>query len=227
MQLLQKLIERARKTPGKKIVIPNGFDPSTIRYSSPTNRAILRARVGLPSVPVAVFVGSWHGPNLEAVEAIIEGARNASKAKFLIVGSAGEYFRGRELPPNVFALGVVSSEVLSTLLASCDFALNPIVTGSGSNLKLIDYFAAGIPTYSTRFGTRGTSAKAGKHYIEIGTDSIADCVKDFIGTSRDMRSIAANAALLAYRDYSWPRIGAGARAALGLPALEEPRFLKH
>ena len=36
-----------------------------------------------------------------------------------------------------------------------DLAINPVTTGSGTNLKMLDYMAAGVPVLSTPHGARG------------------------------------------------------------------------
>jgi glycosyltransferase involved in cell wall biosynthesis len=38
---------------------------------------------------------------------------------------------------------------------AADVAVNPMTEGSGVNLKLLEYLAAGLPTISTPFGMRG------------------------------------------------------------------------
>lgn len=52
-------------------------------------------------------------------------------------------------------LGRVSQAELAVLLASVDVALNPMTSGSGSNLKMLDYTASGVPVLTTPFGNRG------------------------------------------------------------------------
>ena len=68
---------------------------------------------------------------------------------------AGELYVMYDLPPNVVLAGVVTNVAKRTLLQSADLALNPMRTGSGTNLKIVEYFAAGIPVVSTPFGARG------------------------------------------------------------------------
>jgi glycosyltransferase involved in cell wall biosynthesis len=46
-------------------------------------------------------------------------------------------------------------EDLSRVLAASDVALNPVTFGSGSNLKLPEYLAAGLPVVTTPIGMRG------------------------------------------------------------------------
>jgi glycosyltransferase involved in cell wall biosynthesis len=56
----------------------------------------------------------------------------------------------------VLALGFV--EPLARLLAAADVAVNPVEAGSGSNLKLAEYVAAGLPVVTTPVGLRGYEA---------------------------------------------------------------------
>ena len=51
-------------------------------------------------------MGAWHQPNLDAVDLIFEMARKLRDVKFLIIGSVGLYFEGKEQPDNVGFMGV-------------------------------------------------------------------------------------------------------------------------
>ena len=59
------------------------------------------------------------------------------------------------LPENVELLGVIPEEALYRVLHASDIALNPVEMGSGTNLKLLQYMAAGLPILSTEAGIRG------------------------------------------------------------------------
>jgi len=59
------------------------------------------------------------------------------------------------LPANVKSLGVVDDETKNRILSWVDLAINPMQSGSGTNLKMLDYMAAGVPLLSTPFGARG------------------------------------------------------------------------
>ena len=59
------------------------------------------------------------------------------------------------LPQNVKLLGVITDEHLQAVLKASDVALNPIEFGSGTNLKMLQYMAAGLPILSTAAGIRG------------------------------------------------------------------------
>ena len=81
--------------------------------------------------------------------------------QFLLMGSQCDFFKGKKLPENVGLLGVVSEGAKAKIFETVDFALNPMMSGSGTNLKMFDYMAAGIPVITTEFGARGIEDKKG------------------------------------------------------------------
>lgn len=143
----------------KMVVVPNGVDTSATKFTSMSQRQRNKAKLGLAKQKVGMFMGSWHPPNLEACEHIINMAKECPDTIFLLVGSQCLYFKEHILPENVGLLGLVSEEVKNDVFATVDFALNPMLSGSGTNLKMFDYMAAGIPVITTAFGTRGIDKK--------------------------------------------------------------------
>ena len=136
-------------------VVPNCADLTALPMIDMPTRRRWQARLDQHQ-PVALFLGSWHGPNLQAAEFICRRLAPAHPgAIFYLAGSLCENPDFRHLPPNVRALGRVSDTELRVLLASVDVALNPMTSGSGSNLKMLDYTASGVPVLTTPFGNRG------------------------------------------------------------------------
>lgn len=139
----------------KIIVVPNGVDCSDISFIDRKQRQETKRKLGLGSEHLALFVGSWHPPNLEACEFIFQFARETPDIKYLLMGSQCMAFEGQDLPPNVGMLGIVDEETKDLIFGTVDVALNPMMSGSGTNLKMFDYMAAGIPVITTEFGSRG------------------------------------------------------------------------
>ena len=81
------------------------------------------------------------------------------------------------LPDNVELMGTVSSEFKQAVLGVADVALNPVTTGSGTNIKMLDYFAAGVPVISTPFGARGLGIRSGEHYLAAEPDGFGDVLR--------------------------------------------------
>ena len=150
-------------TKDKMIVVPNGVDTTRTSFVSCKERIELKRSLDLQREKVGIFMGSWHGPNLEACEEIFRIAYKTPSVYYMLIGSQCLYFEQtkRRIPSNVALLGMVSEEEKQKLFARCDFALNPMESGSGTNLKMFDYMSAGLPVITTQFGTRGIERKEG------------------------------------------------------------------
>lgn len=116
---------------------------------------------------VAFFIGAYYKPNIEAFEEILELAAAMPEHSFHVAGSVSLYpdFRpdAKPVPANVVLHGLVDDERFSNLLAAADVALNPNLTGGGTQIKMLDYFAAGLPVVSTANGIRGLDVRHNEH----------------------------------------------------------------
>jgi len=139
---------------GRFRVIPNGVDTRLVAYAGPARRKQNKARLGIGQMNLALFMGSDHPPNRDAARLIVGLAQQLPEVLFLIMGSVERALPGK-LPANVHALGPIAEAEKLVWLQAADVALNPITSGSGTNLKLLEYAAAGIPILTTPFGARG------------------------------------------------------------------------
>lgn len=146
----------------KMILVPNGVDARATHFTDIDERLARKQRLGLEGEKVAVFMGSWHQPNIESCEFIFSFAKELKDFHFILLGSQCNYFERQNvnIPENVGMMGLVSDETKNLVLSVCDIALNPMISGSGTNLKMFDYMACGIPIISTPFGTRGIDNKS-------------------------------------------------------------------
>ncbi len=144
--------------------IPNGVDLTAVPFTPLPQRmqnrsrwlAGVHARGGSRNIErLATFIGSWHVPNNQAGARIVAMAPALPDVGFLLIGRHTETLVRHELPPNVFLLGMVSNTAKQAVLASVDVALAPLSSGSGTNLKVVEYLAAGAPIVSTPVGLRG------------------------------------------------------------------------
>jgi len=163
-----------------------------------------------------VFLGSRHAPNVVAVRFLIEQlAPRLPDLELHIVGACA--LPGRPLP-NVVCHGEITDRLKSEILRSSDIALNPMAEGGGSNLKVLDYMAAGLPVVATEFGMRGTAAIAGRHYVRATLARFADMVAE-LAADVQMRVTIGAAALQHVRDHlTWPAIAHNFGAALNVLA---------
>ena len=147
-------------------------------------------------------MGSWHQPNLEACEEILHIALKCPDVKFLLMGSQCEYFRNRKLPANVGLLGIVNEKVKADVFQTVDFALNPMTSGSGTNLKMFEYMASGIPVITTKFGTRGMEEKESFLIAEI--EDMPEIIQEFDLTQMEEKCKKGREYVV--REYDWKNI---------------------
>jgi len=143
--------------PRKTVVVPNGVDLDSVTYRPLQIRRQLKQQYQSRQPFTVLFMASWHGPNIEAGLCVLHIAQQLPHIRFLLLGSIGQYFNhyGFSTPPNVEPLGTLNDEAKDEVLSWVDLAVNPMESGSGTNLKMLDYMAAGTPVLSTPFGARG------------------------------------------------------------------------
>jgi len=205
--------------------VPNGVAIDEVPFHSEFDRLRLKASLGLDGNRVAVFMGSWHGPNLTAIEYLLSVAENLPSITFIVLGSAGLAFKERKLPLNVVTTGPVDEKAKCILLGAADIALNPLTLGSGSNLKMLDYAAAGVPILSTAFGARGFDFVPGVHFISAELDKYVLELTISLATESGRTAIASAARRLVEDRYSWAFIADTFAAALAerTPSFDEAR----
>jgi glycosyltransferase involved in cell wall biosynthesis len=152
-------------TVNKIFVIPNGVDIGEIRPSSQSEKQTAKAAIGLEDKQTVLFVGSNYKPNIEATDFIVKVlAPELPRLQFLIMGGVGDTYlptlrRSADLVPrNMTFFGTVDEELRNTIYKASDIAINPMFSGSGTNTKMFDYMAAGIPVITTHRGARGIEA---------------------------------------------------------------------
>jgi glycosyltransferase involved in cell wall biosynthesis len=162
-------------------IIRNGVDPQRYR-STPGVRGRTRAELGIGEEDhLLVFSGSHFGPNLTALDSLREFGR--LEAQFLARERVYILILGSMSPRPwregaLIATGSVPDVV--PYLAAADAGLNPITQGSGSNVKLFEYLAAGLPVISTDFGVRGTALKPDSDYVSCTARALKDTILRFI-----------------------------------------------
>lgn len=152
---------RGKRGAGAVLVVPNGADmPAT----GPAVGAAARGMADAVGARAAVFVGSAHMPNVEAAQCLVrEVAPRCPSISFHFVGSVCDALAQSTLPRNVRLWGRLDDATKTALMQACQVALNPVVTGSGSNIKLADYLAHGLYVVTTAFGCRGYPDSVARH----------------------------------------------------------------
>jgi glycosyltransferase involved in cell wall biosynthesis len=190
----------------KVTIVPNGVDLDiSQKFSlSSDERKSLKKRVGLKKSAV-VFVGTYHKPNIAALLEIIPIAKALKNVLFLIVGSVCNYHI-EEIPNNVIMLGVLSESEKAVIMNAADLAINPVIHGGGSNLKLLEYSAYRLPIVSTPYGKRGY--EFGPHHFFVGDISEFPTLirKALSMDMNDLLAMAEDAFTFLHENYTWHAI---------------------
>src|SRR5919108_2795226 len=206
----QAFVELYGIQPQKIVLVPNGVDIRAIHPSPETVRA--RAREGLSVAGfVALFIGSAYPPNVEAVRVILDQLAPANPdITFVIVGGAGEAAIAEgcasDLPSNIKLFGVVSDEVRNQAYAAADIAINPMFTGFGTNIKMLDCLAAGLPTITTPVGARGIINRHDECFIVDDISRFSDWIQTLRQDPQLRARLAANGRMLVEELYDWRQI---------------------
>ncbi|MDK2972323.1 MAG: hypothetical protein PWP23_2078 [Candidatus Sumerlaeota bacterium] len=197
-------------------VVPNGVETQRVRPARPEERHAARAALDLADGARAfLFLGSYHPPNIEALDFLLGTLAPAVPgAEFLVAGKVCEAAPKSGVPGNVRLLGVVDDPTKDALLAACDGAVNPMFSGSGTNLKMLEFLAAGLPIVTTPTGARGLALDADRHALLADRESFAPAVQRLAEDDALRASLANAGRAHAVEHFDWAAIGAKTRELL-------------
>ena len=186
-------------------VIPNGVDTEVFKPLPDT--IYVRNRYDLKDSPTIVFVGNMeYLPNQEAVHLIANGIapkvlEEFGNVRFLIVGRG---FNRLNLPTQHKLVFTGAVDNVIEALAASDVAIAPLLHGSGTRLKVLEYFACGLPVVSTSVGVEGLEVDDGLNvFIEDDIDKFADRIVVLLKDRFTAKRLGANARNVAAKKYDW------------------------
>ena len=182
--------------PKKIKLAPNGIDPT--KWITRTSQ-----RNGKPK---ALFIGANYPPNIEAADFIINHLADCCpQIEFVLAGGCCLPFRSqRKL--NVQLRGSIDHQAKLKLFEEVDIAVNPMFTGTGVNLKTLEFLSAGVPLFSTRYGARGLNLIDSEHYIHAEKENFADKINQFYQASNYLKEIATRGQNYINAHYTWSQI---------------------
>lgn len=167
--------------------------PDADRVYAVSHTLDLSLRVAGEKDDAATFLGSSFTANTQAAGYFLKdilprilAVRPGFEAIF-----AGSICKDVADQPGVVKLGRVGE--ISEAFAQGPICLNPILIGTGINIKLLDAMAAGVPAISTRTGVRGLPDRFRGSVIVVPDDdpqAFADAVVD-LATDRQKRNSLA------------------------------------
>jgi glycosyltransferase involved in cell wall biosynthesis len=202
-------------------IVPNGSFTQRGRGVDTTGKEKSRKNCGLSDEFVALFLGSGYQPNIEAAQFMIETLAPAlPEMLFVIAGGVGEALKISRLPHNVRITGALSEADKVAWLSAADIAINPMFSGSGTNIKMFDFMAAGLPTVSTPTGARGIDSSEAAFAV-VTSERFAATLQSYAAAGDARKALGEAGKRLVDRQYSWERIS----TTLGL--VLRNRFARH
>jgi glycosyltransferase involved in cell wall biosynthesis len=192
---------------GRILDVPNGTDAMRIGFVAAGERSELKRQMGISDAGLAFFMGSGHWPNIEAVKRIFEFAAVLPHVVFVIMGSVCYAFDPKLKPGNVLFVGEVDDITRNLCLQACDVALNPMEHGSGTNIKMLDYFAAGLPVITSEQGSRGLHLDGERQCLVRAIDDFPEAIAGVLGEGADdaaQRAVVARG--LVEEQFDWHAI---------------------
>jgi glycosyltransferase involved in cell wall biosynthesis len=192
---------------GKCVVVPNGTFTAPVIPADAGQRAAAKQQLSLPPGPMALFLASFYPPNVEAARFINETLAPAlPMVTFAICGGVGDALSTGSVAPNVRLSGVIDEERKRRYLEAADAAVNPMFVGSGTNIKLFDFMAAGLPVVTTAVGARGIETGSEAAFAIASREDFAQTLARVLHDESLAVSLAASGRRVAGERYSWERI---------------------
>ena len=184
------------KTPVR--VVPNGADTGRIRFQSRP-----------PNPHEVLFVGNFrHTPNVEGVlwlaKKVWPMIREENwRARLLIAGAnPPPKVKALDHDPTIRVTGFV--EDLSPLYHRAACFIAPVLSGSGTRLKILEAMAAGVPILSTNLGVEGIDGEDDTHFLLADNPaSMAKQCLRLLAEEKLRQELADRARSLAESRYDW------------------------
>ncbi len=130
--------------------------------TAPTRSPLPRS----PDPRLCVFLGTSNILNVDGVSWFLSAvwptvAANVPGARFELIGSVCNSVPSHD--PQLIKRFVV--EQVGPALAGASFAVNPLRGGSGLKIKMLDYFANGVPAISTSIGAAGFPRNGAEPFV--------------------------------------------------------------
>ena len=166
----------------------------------------------LTAEPTLLFIGSYtYQPNVTAAEFLIEQAwphihKAIPEARLLIAGANPDKIRGYQAPPQgVKFTGFV--ENLDELYQKIRVVCCPILSGSGTRVKLIEAAAYRKPIVSTRIGAEGLDLVDGEAiFLRDHAQTFADACIELLQNHQLCQQLGNNAYAVASKRYNRAQI---------------------
>jgi glycosyltransferase involved in cell wall biosynthesis len=199
-----------------EVLVTSADDAEAVRRIFPAARAIVYPNaVPLTPIPVRagesaiVFSGNMeYHPNRGAVRFFRREVWPILRARWpdlvwRLVGKNPQAVKEFTLGDSrIEIVGAVDDAVAE--LARARVAIVPLLAGSGTRLKILEAWAAGLPVVSTSIGAEGLGARDGEHLlIADGARAFADAVTRLLACTDLCASLGSAGRLLLEKEFTW------------------------
>src|SRR5262249_39247793 len=125
---------------------------------------------------------------------------------FVICGGVGDGLAAPACESNVRLTSVIDEAEKRRYLESADVAINPMFAGSGTNIKMFDFMAAGLPLATTPLGARGILRGADPAFPPATREDFVETLRTLLREERQAAVMGAAGRRLVSEHYSWERI---------------------
>jgi glycosyltransferase involved in cell wall biosynthesis len=203
-----KFIEYYGVKQEKLSVFGNGaFADKLLPCTDQRRREQLREKYGLVS-PTIVFMGSAYNPNVEAARLLLDISKQMPDFQFVLLGGLKKVLSDIDFTffRNVIAPGFVSDQEMNEYLWASDIAVNPITTGSGSNVKMYEFMSAALPIITTEVGSRGIDNVNNNTYEISAIENLEHTIRNLINNPERMKLLSKTARSELCSKYDWDKI---------------------
>lgn len=190
----------------KIVIIPNGVD--TVSFTPKVEK--INNSNDKNKMFQVIFVGNMeYLPNQEAASLIINQIapkvlNRIKNVNFILIGRTPLKLKNNL--KNITFTGVVDN-VAGHLTAS-DVAIAPLLQGSGTRLKILEYFSCGLPVISTSVGAEGLDVTNNINIlIEDDVDGFVNSLVNILEDKELRRKMGVAARDLVIKKYDWMIIG--------------------
>jgi glycosyltransferase involved in cell wall biosynthesis len=186
-------------------VVPNGVMSETVKPASLDERIATRRTLQIDEAKrIAIFVGSDYPPNVAAARFIVdELAPGLPEVLFVLLGGVGAKIG--QTANNVVVTGVIDDATKCQWLRASDVALNPMFSGSGTNIKMFDFMAAALPTLTTAIGARGITNENQNvmRIVEPRAECFEKALRELLVNDFERHTIGKAARACVEDNYAW------------------------
>ncbi len=216
------------------VLVPSEADRQRVIELAPAarvevypNAIPLREQPSVEEENVIAFSGDWeYHPNLTAVKffqsRIWPRLRHEDpELRWRLIGkNEGAIRRFTSGDPRIELTGPVDDPI--TELAKSRLVVVPLLSGSGTRVKILEAWAAGRPVVSTSIGAEGLTAGEGENIrLADGEAPFAEAVLELLRDKKERRRLGAEGRRTYERVGSWPAAWRAGEVCLGDPTLRK------